>query len=66
MLWKIRTGGDSDSGTVWRPDVTDIKCEDFVVKCMQECWQEDPDLRPDFKYTRIRLKSMQKGMSVFF
>ncbi|KAI0210729.1 Guanylate cyclase 32E [Lamellibrachia satsuma] len=49
-------------GSLIRPDTTQMKCADFVVKCMQECWHEDPDVRPDFKFIRMRLKPMQKGM----
>ncbi|ELT90007.1 hypothetical protein CAPTEDRAFT_179122 [Capitella teleta] len=46
----------------FRPDVSQIQCEDFVIRCIQEAWQEDPDMRPDFKYIRMRLKPMQNGL----
>ena len=49
---------------VWpfRPDVNLLKCDAFIVKCLMECWQEEPESRPDFKYIRIRLKPMQRGL----
>ncbi|CAH1794095.1 unnamed protein product [Owenia fusiformis] len=34
----------------------------YVTDCIQECWSEDPNTRPDFKIVRQRLKIMQKGM----
>jgi hypothetical protein len=34
----------------------------FVTDCIEDCWKEDPALRPDFKTIRRRLKVMQKGM----
>jgi len=49
-------------GWIIRPDTSQLKCESFVISCMQDCWHEDPDSRPDFKYIRMRLKPMQKGM----
>ena len=45
-----------------RPDTTLLHCSEFVIKCMQECWSEEPDQRPDFKYIRVRLKPMQSGL----
>ncbi|KAK6638155.1 hypothetical protein RUM44_008583 [Polyplax serrata] len=35
---------------------------DFVRECLKECWAEDPDLRPDFKAIRTKLRPMRKGM----
>ncbi|KAG8315278.1 hypothetical protein J6590_074376 [Homalodisca vitripennis] len=35
---------------------------DFVRDCLKECWQENPDDRPDIKTVRTRLRPMRKGM----
>lgn len=29
---------------------------------MEACWEEDADLRPDFRFIRVRLKEMQAGL----
>ncbi|XP_074647911.1 guanylate cyclase 32E-like isoform X2 [Tubulanus polymorphus] len=52
-----------DSRDVFRPNLNEIVAEDLVKMCMQDCWSEDPDNRPDFKYIRMRLKQMQQGLS---
>jgi len=62
IIDRVKFGGDSVS--LFRPDVTLAKCEESVVRCIQHCWHEDPEIRPDFKYCRVRLKSMQKGLYV--
>ena len=50
-------------GAPFRPDTkSNVKCADFVERCIQDCWNEDPELRPDFKYIRTRLKPMQQGL----
>ncbi|KAK2159125.1 hypothetical protein LSH36_158g05017 [Paralvinella palmiformis] len=33
-----------------------------VTDCIEECWQEEPSTRPEFKTIRRMLKPMQKGM----
>lgn len=35
---------------------------DFVRDCLKECWEEDPDDRPDFKNIRTKLRPLRKGM----
>jgi len=59
---RVRFGGDN--GSSYRPDLRSIKCEEAVSRCIQDCWSDDPEIRPDFKYCRVRLKSMQKGLYV--
>ena len=49
-------------GWFFRADLSQLKCQDFVVRCIQECTAEEPELRPDFKYIRMRLKPMQEGL----
>ncbi|KAH0955867.1 hypothetical protein HN011_006367 [Eciton burchellii] len=35
---------------------------DFVRECLLECWAENPELRPDFKSIRNKLRPLRKGM----
>ncbi|XP_075217883.1 guanylate cyclase 32E [Lycorma delicatula] len=35
---------------------------DFVRDCLKECWQENPEERPDIKTIRTKLRPMRKGM----
>ncbi|RZF40474.1 hypothetical protein LSTR_LSTR000353 [Laodelphax striatellus] len=35
---------------------------DFVRDCLKECWQENPDDRPDIKAIRTKLRPLRKGM----
>lgn len=51
-------------GLPHRPDLSQMNCSELVLRCIQECWNEDPDQRPDFKYIRQRLKPMQQGLYV--
>jgi len=62
IVERVKYGGDHVSP--YRPDLTFAKCEESVSRCIQDCWHEDPEIRPDFKYCRVRLKSMQKGLYV--
>lgn len=29
---------------------------------IEECWKEEPDERPDFRFINIRLREMQAGL----
>uniref|UniRef100_T1IU04 guanylate cyclase n=1 Tax=Strigamia maritima TaxID=126957 RepID=T1IU04_STRMM len=46
----------------FRPSTQDLNCPDYIVWCMQDCWNEDPDERPDFRLVRVKLKEMQVGL----
>ncbi|KAJ8909843.1 hypothetical protein NQ315_002849 [Exocentrus adspersus] len=35
---------------------------DFVRECLKECWTENPEIRPDFKSIRAKLRPLRKGM----
>ncbi|CAH0390267.1 unnamed protein product [Bemisia tabaci] len=35
---------------------------EYVRDCLQECWDQDPEKRPDFKMVRMKLRLMRKGM----
>lgn len=40
----------------------DEECPDYIMSCMQDCWADNPELRPDFLVIRSRLKKMKEGM----
>ncbi|PSN49479.1 Receptor-type guanylate cyclase Gyc76C [Blattella germanica] len=51
----------------FRPDLgmlndLDVDCPDYILSCMQDCWAECPESRPDFQSVRSRLKKMKEGM----
>lgn len=35
--------------------------QDFVLSVIQDCWAEQPELRPDFHTIRTRLKNMREN-----
>ncbi|XP_055316758.1 receptor-type guanylate cyclase Gyc76C-like [Sitodiplosis mosellana] len=51
----------------FRPDIECIQdcgnCADYIVNCIKECWDENPEVRPDFPTIRSRLKKMRGGKS---
>ncbi|XP_035233508.1 atrial natriuretic peptide receptor 1-like [Stegodyphus dumicola] len=52
-----------DQSPPFRPQVAKLEDSfDCIVDCMQECWAEDPETRPDFKSIRTKLRPMRKGM----
>jgi guanylate cyclase len=46
----------------FRPDITLIQCQNYVVQTMQECWSEIPENRPDFRTIRSNLKKLRHGL----
>lgn len=34
---------------------------DYIANCIQDCWAENPEARPDFYQIRSRLKRMKEG-----
>lgn len=47
---------------MFRPDIGILVCQDYVIDCMKDCWEEKPEGRPDFRHIRHRLKPMRQGM----
>lgn len=51
----------------FRPDLdllreSEMGCPEYVTSCIEDCWSEVPELRPDFAIIRTRLKKMKDGM----
>ncbi|XP_013384406.1 guanylate cyclase 32E [Lingula anatina] len=53
---------DSSEAEPFRPKTSGLQCQDYIVQCMADCWNENPFLRPDFKEIRFRLRGMKTGM----
>lgn len=54
-------------GEPFRPDldllrVSEVGCPDYVASCIEECWSEVPEMRPEFSVIRAKLKKMKDGM----
>ncbi|EDV30989.2 uncharacterized protein Dana_GF15131 [Drosophila ananassae] len=49
---------------VFRPALTHTHLEipEYIRKCLCECWDEDPEARPDIRLIRMRLKELQAGL----
>ncbi|XP_043474610.1 guanylate cyclase 32E isoform X1 [Leptopilina heterotoma] len=51
------------SSPPYRPPLGQLENNfDFIRDCLIECWSEDPELRPDFKIIRNKLRPLRKGM----
>lgn len=51
--------------TPCRPDLHALETQgaaDYVLRCMESCWSEDPEQRPDIRLVRVKLKEMQAGL----
>ncbi|GIY94070.1 receptor-type guanylate cyclase Gyc76C [Caerostris extrusa] len=52
-----------DMDIPFRPRVAKLsESFDCVISCMQECWAEQPESRPDFKAVSAKLRPMRRGM----
>ncbi|XP_045214115.2 receptor-type guanylate cyclase Gyc76C-like [Mercenaria mercenaria] len=56
IVERVRT--DSEP---FRPNVRLLSCESFIIECMQSCWNEVPDERPDFRTIRKVLTPLRHG-----
>ncbi|XP_054710545.1 receptor-type guanylate cyclase Gyc76C-like [Uloborus diversus] len=46
----------------FRPPLSDVQCQDYIVEVMQDSWHERPESRPDFQHLKQRLRKMREGM----
>lgn len=51
----------------FRPDIESVidsdTVPDYVINCIRECWDENPESRPEFPQIRAKLKRMRGGKS---
>lgn len=50
------------NGIPLRPPLSELGAPEYVVRCIKSCWDEDPDIRPDIRFVRVKLKEMQAGL----
>ncbi|XP_029038597.1 receptor-type guanylate cyclase Gyc76C-like [Osmia bicornis bicornis] len=55
-----------DGEPPFRPNIeilseSEADCAEYIVTTITDCWAESPELRPDFKMIRTRLKKMKAG-----
>lgn len=50
------------NGEIYRPPIRELNCEDYIKRCMEECWHENPDTRPDFRLINVKLREMQADL----
>ncbi|KAK2159122.1 hypothetical protein LSH36_158g05001 [Paralvinella palmiformis] len=50
------------NGGIFRPPLSKIQAQQYVLNTIQDCWHEIPEARPDFRTIRSRLKPMQQGL----
>lgn len=55
-------GFDTFRHVPFRPSILNLDIPDYVKLCLRSCWEEDPDIRPDIRLVRMRLKEMQAGL----
>ncbi|XP_048248100.1 guanylate cyclase 32E-like [Haliotis rufescens] len=61
IVEKVKAGTD-ESGIYFRPNLSRLTWDCYVIDVIKDCWDEDPEERPDFKTVRKMLRPMQKGM----
>ncbi|XP_068150732.1 guanylate cyclase 32E [Drosophila tropicalis] len=49
---------------IFRPALTHthLNIPDYIRQCLRQCWEEDPEIRPDIRLVRMRLKELQAGL----
>ncbi|XP_070379941.1 receptor-type guanylate cyclase Gyc76C-like [Dermacentor albipictus] len=58
IIDKVKAGGDPP----FRPPVSDLQCQDYVLSVIADCWAEKCDARPELSQVQERLKKMRQGM----
>ncbi|XP_077527361.1 guanylyl cyclase at 32E [Haemaphysalis longicornis] len=59
VIERVRRRG---AGVPFRPPLDTLSCAEYVLHCMQDCWDESPDNRPDFRFVNVKLRQMQAGL----
>ncbi|XP_035209039.1 guanylate cyclase 32E-like [Stegodyphus dumicola] len=53
-------------GELFRPPLHELDCPDYIKQCMEECWFENPEDRPDFRFIKVKLRVLHSGLYVIF
>uniref|UniRef100_A0A1B0FQA5 Guanylate cyclase n=1 Tax=Glossina morsitans morsitans TaxID=37546 RepID=A0A1B0FQA5_GLOMM len=49
---------------VLRPSLLQLDIPLYMHQCLRSCWEEDPEIRPDIRLVRMKLKELQAGLTV--
>uniref|UniRef100_A0A1A9VTV0 Guanylate cyclase n=1 Tax=Glossina austeni TaxID=7395 RepID=A0A1A9VTV0_GLOAU len=47
---------------VLRPSLLQLDIPLYMHQCLRSCWEEDPEIRPDIRLVRMKLKELQAGL----
>ncbi|XP_076366164.1 receptor-type guanylate cyclase Gyc76C-like isoform X2 [Tachypleus tridentatus] len=53
-----------DINEAFRPNLSILECQDYVLHTMCECWSERPEKRPDFREIRSKLARLRQGIKL--
>lgn len=56
---------DRHDGYILRPDLKLLAHRNpspCVIRCIEDCWNQDPESRPDFRRVNLRLTELQAGL----
>lgn len=51
-----------DTLILFRPDINLIRCPQYIIDVMRDCWSENPELRPEISIIRRKLERMRQGL----
>nr|CFW94229.1 Eka-Guanyl cyclase protein [Euperipatoides kanangrensis] len=51
-------------GKYFRPCLDALECQDYIKQCIQDCWDERAEMRPEFQQIRGRLSKIRAGMKL--
>jgi guanylate cyclase, other len=60
IVAKVRA--EPTDGGIIRPPLRNFEAPEYVKQCLRLCWDEDPEMRPDIRLIRMKLKPMQAGL----
>ncbi|XP_078576323.1 atrial natriuretic peptide receptor 1-like isoform X1 [Branchiostoma floridae x Branchiostoma japonicum] len=66
IVEKVQRGYENDGG-LCRPDVPiidDARYSKALQTLMQQCWEEDPNLRPEFGSIRTQMRQIDRGRNL--
>lgn len=44
------------------PSLDELECQNYIKETLLQCWEENPEQRPDFRSIRQKLKPLFKGI----